>query len=487
MAITIVLSATDADGDTLSYLITGLPTATLGAVSVGDTTLTAALLPYTVPDNGATITFTPTSTAHGNAAIKFKANDGTNTSAEATVTVLVNRAPIEASTTTFTTLPSTNLKMTLPAQDPDSDAMTYKITSLPGHGRLKFGTVTLADNQIPYSSGTAALSYVPDTGYHGQDRFTFTASDPYSTSDSILVVIEVNTTPVPKNISATVLPDDTEVITFSADDADKDPVIYVIASLPAHGTLYDANDQALDEGSLPYTLSAGVSTLLYAVTLDYRGTDSFHYRAKDSVATSDRAVVTIAVNTPPAAPESVFIINKGGSVQDVLAPADTDGDALTVSITSLPANGSLTVGGKAVTKTGTSTAVPEGGLAFMYTPTSTYTGEDGFTWTANDTLETSDAANVSVIILAPTTNPSDTDTDTDANTDTDTNGGDQDTTDSGTTDTTDSTTLPQLPFGLLPLSCAPVGSGVATTTLLWGLLIAGRPVLRRRFTAPGKE
>lgn len=447
-SVTFVLAATDADGDTLDYIMVS-PLPTLGTVKVGGIELGADDLPYTIPNHGKTMTFIAGATAHGTAEVVFKANDGTNDSAEATMTVNVNRPPVAGAVTTFFTTPSTDLKLVLPAVDPDDDKLSYMIESLPGHGRIKIGSLFLGDTDTPYSVAAANVTYVPDPNFHGQDAFLFSASDGQASSTSIVVRIEVNTTPVPAAIGATVLPNGLTTITLSATDADKDPIVYVIASLPAHGTLL-AGGTAISETDLPFDLPAGIQTLDFQVVAGYRGSDTFHYRAKDSVSISGRAVVTVLVNTPPVAPTTTYAAAAGAIVEGKLLPTDKDGDALTLKITQLGTGGSLKLDGKAVSKAGTSYNVPAAGLPFTYTLNSTFTGRDSLTWIASDGIQESAPGEVVIYVEPAAGDPADTPTPEPP---------------PSADDPAPTNDLPA------PASCAPLGSGVFMATVAWGVII----------------
>lgn len=397
--LTITLEAIDGDGDFLDYIITSLPSS---GTLTDSTNLTSDDLPYTIPAKGKVITYTANSDGHGTDTFQFKANDGGADSNAATISVLVNLKPVGTANTFFTP-PNTDLKVTFPAEDPDGDTLSYTVTSLPGHGQIRSGTDPLADDDVPFASSSADITYTPDQDYHGSDTFNFTASDGNATSDTIAVNIEVNTTPQPDDLGISVAPGTSVTFTLSATDADKDPVHYEIASLPTHGTLALA-------GSAPFTaeppivLSTGQDTFVYTVTPGYAGTDSFHYRAHDAVSVSDRAVVTLAVNTLPVASDSTWLTTEDTSFDGSLAATDADGDALTARVTRLPAIGTLELGTQTVSNTTTTYAIQNGSLEFTYTPDADQSGTDSFDWVAHDGRADSAAATVTVIIEAAPVN-----------------------------------------------------------------------------------
>ena len=110
-------------------------------------------------------TYTPTVGYLGPDSFTWKANDGTSDSnvATFTITVLANQPPhaVDQSTTVAQNSATT---ISLDARDADFDALTYAIVSAPSHGSL--------DN---CSSGTC--TYMPNTGYLGDDGFTWKAND----------------------------------------------------------------------------------------------------------------------------------------------------------------------------------------------------------------------------------------------------------------------------------------------------------------------
>src|SRR5207248_2655808 len=116
----IVLTATDADGDPLTYSVVAGPAH--GALS------------GVVPNR----TYTPAANYNGPDSVTFKANDGTLNSNVATVTLTVtpvNDAPI-ATAQSVTTNQDTAKAISLTASDVDGDTLTYVVVTAPTHGTL---------------------------------------------------------------------------------------------------------------------------------------------------------------------------------------------------------------------------------------------------------------------------------------------------------------------------------------------------------------
>ena len=173
-SIDITLSASDVDGDSLTYSI-------VDDSSHGTVTL-----------SGNTATYTPVTNYNGADSFTFKANDGTVDSNTATVSITisaVNNAPV-ASDQSVTTPEDTSVEITLSATDVDGDSLTYSIVGDPSHG-----TVTLSGN---------TATYTPATNYNGADSFTFKANDGTVDSNTATVSITVsavNNAPVAFGVS----------------------------------------------------------------------------------------------------------------------------------------------------------------------------------------------------------------------------------------------------------------------------------------------
>src|SRR5205823_4275981 len=139
------VSATDVDGDTLTYAVVAGP-------SNGSLTLNP---------NGS-FTYTPAANYNGGDSFNFRASDGSLTSNTATVSLTitpVNDAPV-ASNASATVAEDTALSGTVSGTDVDGDVLTYAVVNGPAHG-----TLTL--------NATGSFAYAPAANYNGPDSFTF--------------------------------------------------------------------------------------------------------------------------------------------------------------------------------------------------------------------------------------------------------------------------------------------------------------------------
>ncbi|MEO5917548.1 MAG: Ig-like domain-containing protein [Luteolibacter sp.] len=271
-------------------------------------------------------------------------------------TPAANHAPVSVSKS-LTTSESTSLAVTLSGTDADGNALTYSVLTNPANGAL---------------SGTAPnLTYYPFTAYTGGDSFTYRVNDgtvDSATATVLITVTPVNHTPVAIAKSVTTSEDTALSVVLEGIDSDNNSLTYNVVSGPAHGSL---------GGAAP--------NLTYTPAANYTGTDSFTFRVNDGTSNSTTATVSIsvsAVNDAPVAISKSVTTAQDGTLPITLTGTDIDGNAVSFSIVTGPANGTL--GGTAPNLT--------------YQPAAGYSGADSFTFKANDGTANSATATVSITI-----------------------------------------------------------------------------------------
>jgi hypothetical protein len=159
------------------------------------------------------------------------------------------------------------------------------------------------------------------------------------------------------------------------DDPDGDPLSASLASQPSHGTVTMNSD----------------GSFTYDPTLGFSGEDSFGYRANDGELDSNIANVFITVsnvNSPPTANPDSYSTDKD-TFLNVAAPGvldndqDSNGDPLTTSLVSGPSSGTLNLN-------------DNGG--FSYDPNAGFTGQDSFSYSANDGQTDSNIVTVTITV-----------------------------------------------------------------------------------------
>ncbi|MDT4922672.1 MAG: large repetitive protein [Pseudonocardiales bacterium] len=341
----------------------------------------------TVNANGS-YSYVPNADFHGTDSFTYKANDGHSDSNAATVTITVNSvndAPV-AGDVSASTNEDTAKVVTLTATDVDAQPLTFSIVAGPGNGGL--GAIG-----VPSCVGTtctATVTYTPAANYNGPDSFTYKAND--GTADSnvatvTLTVNAVNDAPVanPDSYSTN---EDTSLnvaapgVLGNDTDVEGSALTAILVTGPAHASSFTLNT----DGSFDYT-----------PTPNYNGPDSFSYKANDGTADSANAPVGVTINPVNDAPVASAVTdstNEDTPKAITLSGTDVDGDALTFSIASGPAKGSLGLIGAPSCVAGSCTAT------VTYTPDANYNGPDSFTYKANDGTADSAPATVSLTVDA---------------------------------------------------------------------------------------
>lgn len=332
----------------------------------------------TLSSNGG-FSYTPNTNFAGTDSFTYRARDGITNSAAASVTITVvgTNDPPTARHDQYSTSEDTALTVTVPGvlgndSDPDADALSAEVVTLPANGLLTF-------------NADGSFHYAPNTNFTGLDSFTYRASDGQLTSEVATVTITIlagNDPPVARDdqystaehTSLTII---APGVLNNDSDPDGDTLTVVLGASPTNGTLVLNPD-----GGFTYTPNT-----------NYIGFDSFSYFANDGGTNSNLATVSITVlpaNDPPLAVNDAYTTGED-TVLMITAPgilandSDPDGDLLTATLVSGPANGSLALN-------------PDGG--FSYQPTTNFNGVDMFTYRASDGLTNSQPATVTITVTA---------------------------------------------------------------------------------------
>jgi VCBS repeat-containing protein len=289
-----------------------------------------------------------------------------------------NRPPVAADDS-YTVAEGGTLNVPAPGvlindSDPDGDSITAVLVTGPAHA----SSFTLNPN--------GSFNYVHDGSETTSDSFTYRAFDGSATSNLATVnitVTPVNDVPVANNDNATVAEGGTINMGAPgvlANDTDPDGPVALTAILvsgPLHASSFTLNPN----GSYVYVHDGSETT-----------SDSFTYKASDSVATSNTATVSITitpVNDPPVASNDNYTVAEGGTLSPA-APGvlgnDTDPDSptLTAVLVTGPAHAS------------SFTLNPNG--SFTYVHDGSETLSDSFTYRANDGSLNSNIATVNITI-----------------------------------------------------------------------------------------
>jgi len=264
---------------------------------------------------------------------------------------------------------STDIAVLANDSDPNANPISVSQVSSASHGTTQIVTV----------NGVQKIRYTPQSGYTGNDSFTYTIADPSGATATATVTVSVtNSNPqaavdswdflagVSRTIPANgVLANDT--------DADGDALTAVVVSGVSHGTLTLNSD-----GGFTYTPTAG-----------YSGNDSFVYAASDGVGSSSSTTVTLQVY-PHNVTGFADVYSTGHDTPlTVAAPGvlandwDYEQQALTAGLIAGPAHGTLTLNANG---------------SFVYVPAAGFVGPDSFVYRASDGVNQSDDVTVSLSV-----------------------------------------------------------------------------------------
>jgi hypothetical protein len=316
---------------------------------------------------GSVARFTPNGNYSGADNFTFKSFDGSDDSNIGKITLTVsalNDAPI-AQDYSVSTIENSTVSFIISASDTEFDALTYIIVNDASNGDIVLTGST--------------VTYTPNNDYNGEDSFTFKANDGTSDSNlatvSLMVTTVANNSPEAMDITTSTPEDMTIEINLDATDSDENDLTYSIISSPTNGTL-----------------SITQAIALYTPNIDYIGNDSFTYKANDGISDSNTAVVSIfveSVNDAPISNDITVELEENVTTNIILSAKDTEGDELTYSIATSPTFGSIILTETTAT----------------YTPQANYSGNDSFTFIANDGSDDSNIGRVEISITATSTTP----------------------------------------------------------------------------------
>ncbi|MBL7563156.1 tandem-95 repeat protein [Legionella bononiensis] len=369
-----------------------------------------------------TLSFTPTANYNGSTSFTYTVTSGGVTET-ATVNLTVNPvndAPTntvpgdqttnEDTAQVFSTANGNAISLT----DIDSASVTTTISV--AHGSLTAlatagvtitnngtGSVTLTGSPAAITAALDGLSYTPVADYNGSDSLTVVTSDgTLSDTDSIAITV----TPVADIVNDTATFNEDTVVTINVNSNDTfenaGHTITAIngTAIAVGGTVAVANGTVL--------LNAN-GTLNFTPTANYNGSTSFTYTVTSGGVT-ETATVNVTVNSVNDAPSGinssvttledtakVFTTSNFAFTDSSDSPANT---LQAVKITSLPATGSLTLNGVAVTVGQTILATDIAAGLLVFTPASDLHGSVTFGFQVQDSGGTANGG----IDLDPTSN-----------------------------------------------------------------------------------
>lgn len=232
--------------------------------------------------------------------------------------------------------------------------------------------------------GDGSFAFRPDTADRSGTttfRYRLTSNGVSSVDVPVTITVDpVNDPPAPRddryrtdeNVQLDIAPPG---LLFNDRDVDSSALRAELLDPPIHGTVIVHADGAFS----------------YVPATNYRGVDSFFYRALDDQGAAESAKVSIEVTQPPTATNDVYLVDTDtllsiNNVLDGILGNDHDApeeDALSAQLVQLPQHGELTL-------------QPDG--RFSFAPDPGYQGLDAFQYRASDGVSQSNVATVTLAI-----------------------------------------------------------------------------------------
>lgn len=417
------LVSQDTNGDTVSYLVQTYPQHTSGGGM------------FIVPDNGGNFTYRPTPDYFGSDFFTYYISDGKSLSALKTATISVagtQDAPVLSMNATlpvsegFSANITQSFLWTTDVDNPPTTSLVYTLLSLPVNGVVRKNSSGLSVGSTFTQADIDAnrIDYVHDDSETTSDSFTFSVTDgqPGGSLASKTFNIQVNAVndipllkksaplAVNEESSANITPTELEYT-----DAEGNTVTYTIIAKPTRGTLFK-NGVALVNGS---TFNQGdINTgnkILYTHDGSETTSDSFTYSVSDGqggfINNRTFSISVTAVNDAPKVVNNLgTTLKEGASVaiaRNRLEYSDAEGNTVTYTLTSVPANGTLLKNSIPLSAGQTFTQADINGTGLIplskisYQHDNSETTSDGFTFTVSDGL----GGNVGVTSFSITITP----------------------------------------------------------------------------------
>ena len=311
------------------------------------------------------LTYTPNTTFFGVETISYTIIDNRGGRDSAQVTVTVNGQTTAINDTALTQV-DTPVVIDVLANDTDPEGDPLSV--------LNF-TQPLNGTVVTDAGG---LRYTPNTGFNGNDVFSYTITDPSNSTASAEVTVRVNAPPVANPDAQLVQFETTTLIDVLANDSDpdNDPLSIDVANFgaPSNG------------GTL--TSTAG-DIVRYTPATGFAGTETFTYRVIDSSGGFATGTVTITINRSPTAVDDTDLAQSETALTIAVLTNDSDADSDPINIVSVTQgqNGTVTIAGT--------------GTEVVYLSDQGFFGIDTFTYTIEDGRGGSATATVNLDVNAP--------------------------------------------------------------------------------------
>jgi VCBS repeat-containing protein len=383
------LTATDDIFTTHTGTVVGLPVLANDGIAAASAPLVTAINGQAISPGGQVVldhgvvqmsstgalTFAPTNGFLGDQTFTYTVTDASGQTADASVTISVITPPDLpiATPDLLTTQEDTAVTFNVTGNDDAGAKGPIQINEINGQIVVPGASVPVANGSVTLNAD-GTLTITPNADYVGNISFAYTVADLAGQTANATVTVQVNAVndaPVIEGsgvIDVTTAEDKPVSGKVNATDADGDSLTFDKGSDPAHGSVAVNPD----------------GTWTYTPTPNYNGSDSFTVTVSDGKGCSSQVTINVGITPVADAPvigdttDPTFNPSTGNytvstdedqPVSGTVTATDPDGDTVTFTKGSDPANGVVTVN-------------PDG--TWTYTPGPDYNGGDSFTVTVSD-------------------------------------------------------------------------------------------------------
>jgi len=379
-----IAAPTDADGDALSITVTSVPT---GALVTGAGKAVAIGSVLTVADLSGLVYTAPAGQSGAMGGFSYTVSDGRGGSTSETVTLTVDHPPVAEANKIVAVNFNGSVPLSIAAPtDADGDVLSITVTSVPTGALVTGAGKAVAIGSVLTVTDLTSLVYTAPSGQSGAvGGFGYTVSDGRGGSASETVTLTVDHPPVAEanKIVAVNFNGSVPLSIAAPTDADGDVLSITVTSVPT-GALVTGAGKAVAIGSV--LTVADLTGLVYTAPSGQSGAmGGFSYTVSDGRGGSASETVTLTVDHPPVAEanKSLAVNFNSSAPLTIAAPTDADGDALSITVTSVP-NGTLATAAGTVVAAGSVLTVAQlTGLVFT-APAGQSGAMGGFSYTVSD-------------------------------------------------------------------------------------------------------
>ena len=404
LGIPITLAGNDVDGTLSSFTVGVLPqNGTL--FYAGNPVIAGMVIPAS--GNSASLTFVPDANWNGSTTLTFSATDNegaTSAPVLQSITVTaVNDAPVAQDDAAATPINTPLASIDVLGNDGDVDGDTLSVTSAV-LANPALGSVSINPD------GT--LNFAPASNVSGPVTITYTIADANGATSSAVLTVNVgaNTPPAGTDALVTIAEDTSKVFSaadFGYSDADAGQAFASVRidTLPAAGTL-TLNGSAVGAGQAIAVGDLAQLVFTPAANANGNGYASFTFSVQDSAGAFDPAPNTVTFNVTPVNDAPLALPNTVGGPEDSsiavsLSGSDIDGSVAFVTVTTLPANGTLYLADGTTPVFAGSALTPAAASSLVFKPAANFNGSTSLTFTVTDDLGAVSTPATETINVAP--------------------------------------------------------------------------------------